>query len=183
MHKLIRTLGILLLLTTLIGSSRTVSAHALRMDNGYSAVLHMDPDDDPEASEVTVINFLINRTAGGFNQNDYNIKLAISAGGKLLQTSVVEPLGFGNAGDGLVKYTFPQGDTYSLVLSGTSKTDSSNHFKMTFPVRVTGASGSASAAKGRGSQVIALGSSSFVVLGLVGYTTLTRGKRYAATKR
>ncbi len=182
MRRHIRLLSLLVACAAILGSSGVAEAHVLKNDNGYSAVLHIDPDDEPLAAEPTVLNFLIDRAGGGFKQNDYKIGLDVLADGKLLQHAVVKPAGFGNAGDGVVRYTFPGINVYTIDLRGTSLTDSSAKFHMSFIVRVadTAGTGSNTSTQNRGSSsdVLLLSFGSLMLVVLIGFTVIRQGKRY-----
>ncbi|MEO7364671.1 MAG: hypothetical protein ABIV43_04180, partial [Candidatus Saccharimonadales bacterium] len=93
MYKLINRFGFLLLallVTTGLSSGR-VQAHELEAANGYTAVLHIDPDDSPSAGEQTVLNFLIGKNGASYNKNDYSIRVEISADGVETRSVPVEP--------------------------------------------------------------------------------------------
>jgi hypothetical protein len=181
MYKLIRYSGIAVALFAILLTNGFAEAHTLRNNNGYSAVMHIDPDDDPLANQPAIINYLIDKESGGFNQNYYNINVVISVGGKQLKHAVVEPQVFGSAGDGVVKYTFPSIKDYTLDLSGVSKTDKNDQFHMTFDVNVTGSLGGGSTASSNKSHLVVLVSvGSLVILAVIATIFIRRGRRYAA---
>ncbi len=181
MPKLIKLFCLLTLIIGILSQSDVAEAHGLKSDNGYTAVIHIDPDDDPEAGQPTVLNFLIGKDGASYNQNDYNISVDISANGKQLKHIKVEPEVFGNAGDGVAKYTFPSANAYTIVLRGSLKTDSSTRFQMIFPVQVSHALGGTAlaASKKNSPTVILLSAGSLLMLGLVGFIVISGGKRYA----
>jgi len=172
------SLVILVLLCGLAFGSGSASAHQLKGNNGYTAVMHIDPDDDPTAGEPTVLNFLIGKDKGSYNQNDYDISVAISSDGQPTDHVVVAPAVFGNAGDGKADYTFPRLNVYTLTLTGHRKANPSDSFKMAFTVRVASQTATA---KGDTSDVLILSAGSLVILGLAAYVAIVRGGRYDTT--
>lgn len=179
MHKSIRLFGLLLATCGLLLMSGVADAHSLQSDKGYTAVMHIDPDDDPLAGQPTVINFLIGKDGGSYNQNNYSIAVDISAAGKQLHHSAVEPEGFGDAGDGIVKYTFPVINAYTIDLRGYLKTDPATQFHMSFIVRIAGtAAGSETTTSNNGPIVLLLSAGSLVLLGVGSFVGVRRGKRY-----
>jgi hypothetical protein len=180
MYKLIRYSTVAVALCGVLLTSGVADAHTLRNNNGYSAVMHIDPDDDPLANQPAVINYLIDKDSGGFNQNYYNINVVISAGGKQLKHAVVEPQVFGSAGDGVVKYTFPSIKDYTIDLSGVSKTDKNDQFHMSFDVNVTGTLGGVAPVSSNKSYLVLLVSGgSLVILAVIATIFIRRGRRYA----
>ena len=184
MYKIIKLASLLLAVSGLLFNSGVAEAHSLESNNGYTAVMHNDPDDNPEAGQPAVLNFLIGKDGASYNQNDYNISVDISANGKQLHHGVVEPEVFGNAGDGVAKYTFPSGNVYTIDLRGSLKTNSSTKFHMTISVRVSGfANGRAEAVtKNNGSTVLLLSAGSLVVFVVGVFVIVRSGRRYASKK-
>lgn len=182
MHKFIRYIGIMVALVGFVGNVGVASAHSIRQNNGYSAVMHIDPDDEPSAHEPNTINFLISRDHGSYNQNDYKITVGIAANKKSLATLRLEPEVFGNAADGVAHYVFPAIDTYAVQLHGVSLTNSADAFTMDFKVRVadnaTTIGGSRNASNKTGAQALIFGSSGLVLLIVLAYLAISRGGRY-----
>jgi hypothetical protein len=180
-QKLIRFCGLLFLV--IIGLSFNggiAQAHSLKTNNGFSAVMHIDPDDDPLANQPTVLNFLIGNEKLHYTQTDYRNSVTISANGTVLKKLSVDQSVFGNAGDGIAKYTFPSVNVYTVDLRGVLISDPSVNFHMSFIVRVTGTLGTVAVTNGRSSEVILIGAGSLVVLSIVGFTVIRNGGRYAA---
>jgi hypothetical protein len=184
MHRIIRYGSVLFFAIGLLFSSGVAEAHVLKEDNGYSAVLHIDPDDEPLAGQPTRLNFLMDSQNGGFSQNSYHIGLVIMANGKVLQRSTVEPAEFGDAGDGIATFTFPSLNVYTLTLNGVLASNNSQQFHMVYLVRVAGSVGAdgnvtASQAASNGAQVVILSAGSLAILGLISFAVINQGKRYA----
>lgn len=183
MRKLIRYTSLLLAIAGLGFSGGVAQAHSLKNNNGFSAVMHIDPDDDPLANQPTVLNFLIGNQKLHYTQTDYRNSVTISANGKLLKKISVDQSVFGNAGDGIAKYTFPSVNVYTVDLRGVLISDPSVNFHMSFIVRVTGTLGTVAASNGKSTEVIIIGAGSLAVLGIIGFTVIRNGGRYAAKRR
>jgi hypothetical protein len=180
-QKLIRFTSLLLLLIVGVSlNSGIAQAHSLKTNNGFSAVMHIDPDDDPLANQPTVLNFLIGNQKLHYTQTDYRNSVTISANGTVLKKLSVDQSVFGNAGDGIAKYTFPSINVYTVDLRGVLISDPSVNFHMSFIVRVSGTLGTVATNNGKSSEVIIIGAGSLAVLGIVGYTVIQNGGRYAA---
>ena len=179
MRKLIRFSSLLIAIVAFNLSGGIAQAHSLKTNNGFSAVMHIDPDDEPLANQSAVLNFLIGNEKLHYTQTDYRNSVTISANGKVLKKLNVEQLVFGDAGDGIAKYTFPSVNDYTVDLQGVLIADPSVNFHMSFLVRVSGTLGKASVSNGKSSEVILIGAGSLAVLGIVGYTVIGNGGRYA----
>ena len=182
MHKIVRIISVGIALLSVWGTTGLASAHSIEQNNGYSAVMHIDPDDEPSAHAPNVLNFLISKQNGSYNQNDYNITVGVGANGKSLAKLRLEPEGFGNAADGTAHYTFPSIAAYTINLHGVSLTDVTDKFDMNFEVRVADSvvSGKSVANKtgNTATQTVLLGGLGIVLLSAVAYTAISRGKRY-----
>jgi hypothetical protein len=179
-QKLIRFTSLLFLV--IVGFSFNggiAQAHSLKTNNGFSAVMHIDPDDDPLANQPTVLNFLIGNEKLHYTQTDYRNSVTISANNTVLKKLSVDQSVFGNAGDGIAKYTFPSINVYTVDLRGVLISDPSVNFHMSFIVRVSGTLGTAAINSTKSSEVILIGGGSLVVLAIVGFTAISNGGRYA----
>ncbi len=136
MNRIVKIMALSLALVGIFFSNGVASAHSIESDNGYTGVLHIDPDDEPTAGTPAVLNFYIGKNGHSFNQNDYNIKIDIATHGKVLSHLTVEPKVFGNASDGVAQYTFPAAKSYDIDLYGQFKNDPFTKFHMRFEVAV-----------------------------------------------
>lgn len=183
MLKSIKAMTLLLLVCSFLLSSGLAEAHSIKSDSGYTAVLHIDPDDDPLAGQPAVLNFLIGKDNGSYNQNDYSISVNVSAGGKQPQHLALQPEVFGDAADGIAHYTFSSINVYTIDLRGQLITDPSTQFHMRYIVRVAGASaGFKTSASNKGPIVLLLSMGSLVLVGVIGYVVIRRGRRSAAQR-
>jgi hypothetical protein len=178
MFKGIKSLGLLVVFSGLLLSSGIAEAHQLKSDHGYTAVMHIDPDDDPSAGEPSVINFLIGKDGASYNQNKYDIAVDISADGQPTGHVPVESAVFGNAADGVAKYVFPGIAAYTINLTGHLKTDVSDKFQMSFIVRVADTAAAPKSA-GSGLDALILSAGSLLILAMVAYRYILLGGRYA----
>lgn len=178
MHTIIRTISIGIALLSVWGSTGLASAHAIKQNNGYSAFMHIDPDDEPSARAPIAMNYLISKQVGSYNQNDYAITVGVVKSGKTLATLKLEPRVFGNAADGVVHYTFPSVADYTIKLHGASLTDASDVFDMNFDVPVeSSVVNDMSVAKKSDPQAIVLSVLGLLVLGVIAHVVISRGKR------
>lgn len=180
MHKIINYVLAGLLTVGLTASPMIVRAHELTNADGYSAVFHMDPDDEPAANELTTLNFLVRKDTGSYIQTDYRNTLAISSNGKLLKTLPLKERSFGNAGDGIASYTFPKIGNYKIALDGQNLTDTSKRFHIVFDVTITenAVATSTIAATNKGGAVLLLGATSLVLLAAGAAFMVKKGGRY-----
>src|ERR1051326_4919897 len=68
-----------------------VSAHFLQTDGNISAVLHLDPDDDPIVARQAYLSFEVTDASKHFSAQNCNCQLTITQGGNQLLSSVLEP--------------------------------------------------------------------------------------------
>ena len=184
LFRSIKFLGVALVISGLLLSPGIAKAHDLEVNHGYTAVLHLDPDDDPLAGQPSVLNFFMGKAGASFNQNDYKVSIDISSAGKRLQHSNVAPRVFGDASDGVVNYTFPRIAVYKVDLYGVLKADNSPQFHMSYTVRVADAvKGYSPPASVTDPAVLGLIGSSAAVLIFVGFVTIRSARRYVDRRR
>lgn len=108
----------------------TTLAHVVESDRGIGAVLHIDPDDDPIAGEVSTFFFDIKDTAGGYRENNCRCRLVIKQDGQTLYDEL-----FNRPGGGT--YTFPTRGIYSVAAVGSPLSGNSfQPFNLEYTIRV-----------------------------------------------
>jgi hypothetical protein len=161
----------------------TASAHVLKQSNGISGVLHIPPDDNPKAGEVTTLGISFGDKTGAFGLQDCDCKVAIAQDGKTLQTVVPVPALEGATLDSYSKVTFPKVGVYDVVATGTSKTGAFPTFKLDYAVRVASAAGgdlaSTTASSSTNLTPIIIGLGTFALIAVVAYGAIGQGGRYA----
>ena len=128
--------GLCLGLLLLLSQAPLASAHDLEENNGTAVALHVEPDDKPVAGTPTELELLFSKNVGGFQMNNYIIKLQVIEHGKQQQQVIVTPAFFGAADKGRATVTFPKIDTYQVTLTGVSKSNPESNFKMNYEVKV-----------------------------------------------
>jgi len=128
--------GICFWLLLSLSQSLLAAAHDLEENNGMVAALHVEPDDKPVVGASNKLELLFSKNVGGFQMDNYTIKLRVAEHGKQLQEVSVTPEFYGAADKGTASVTFPKIDTYQLVLTGTPKSQTDQSFIMTYPLSV-----------------------------------------------
>jgi DMSO/TMAO reductase YedYZ heme-binding membrane subunit len=101
------------------------SAHVLKTDGTFGAVLHVEPDDNPIAGERSALHFDYKDTTGKFSGSDCICGVMIFKDNKNLLDKSIQ---FGNTSEELspeIEFTFPEEGVYSIVLKGQSKAQNS----------------------------------------------------------
>lgn len=92
----------------------SADAHVLATDNNIGAILHIDPNDEPVAGEVSTFFFTIKDTKEGFSLDTCDCKIAILQEKKtLFSTQLTSPTFF---------FTFPKTGAYELDVIGKPMT-------------------------------------------------------------
>ena len=127
---------IALTILCIFGCSRPVSAHVLQSDGPIGAVMHIEPDDDPSVNHPQALLFYFKDTTNRFSLAKCTCGLQIKASNKTMATFDLKA-----TGDKVSQnpYTFTQGGTYEIVVTGQPKpADAFQPFKLTYIVNVQG---------------------------------------------
>jgi hypothetical protein len=155
------------------------SAHVLKEDNGISAVLHIDPDDDPIAAQPTPVGVAFSAD-GGFSLQDCNCYVHIVSDGQTIQTDAINPGEPGATLTAVSSVQFPKIGVYDLIVGGSAKDGKFPTFKLDYLERVaTSADAPATSSSSNGSSVLIISAGSIVLLSMIGFTTIRRNGRYA----
>ncbi len=177
------SLTLVLVLTT-AATSNVAQAHVLKRNNDISGVLHIPPNDDPKAGEVTIIGVSFADKKGAFSLQDCDCKVELEHNDKVLQTTIPEPALAGATLDSYSKITFPRVGDYHIHASGASKTGAFSSFDLEYQVHVASGVGVAAATKpvssksNNGATMLIISIGSFFALAMVAIVAIGRGGRY-----
>src|SRR5690349_14295700 len=112
--------GIIIFALSLFILVPNASAHVLKTDGSIGAVVHIDPDDDPIAVEVSTLFFEIKDTQNKFSPQNCNCRVDILEGGKVIYSDALfQQNSSNNIASPVFQYTFPQKDVYQVKVVGT----------------------------------------------------------------
>lgn len=117
---------------SLLGIVAPVSAHLIDTDKTISAVLHVDPGDDPVIGSPASFYFDLNDRASKFNFKECVCAFVIYQNGTEIHRQTL-------SGDVLpvVTYTFPERSLYKVELNGTPRLAGQfDEFSLTYDFRV-----------------------------------------------
>jgi hypothetical protein len=177
MRKLLLAAMLVLLLGT---QSGVAFAHVLKTDNGVSAVLHIDPDDNPIAGVPTTLSLTYGTDKGSFQLGDCSCGVRVIENNKGVATTHVQPAYFGSAAEGNAIVTFPDIGIYNVIVSGSAADHSIPTFSMNYLVRV--ASSATSTTNKSNSQIVIISLASLIAVGIVAKVQIERGNRYKQVK-
>jgi hypothetical protein len=123
---LIFLLSLLILHFALLTS---VDAHILKTDGSIGGIIHIDPEDDPIAGELSNIFWDLTNNGQKFNIDDCICYVSILENGKEIEKERLMNETF--------TYTFPKKDVYQILVSGSPKGKSSfAPFNLSYDIRV-----------------------------------------------
>jgi hypothetical protein len=177
LKSLFLSIGILPVL--LLATGGIASAHVLKENNGISGVLHIPPEDNPEAGQPTELDESFGDSNSTFSLGDCNCKVVVTSNGKAIQTTTLAPQLAGATLDTVATVNFPAIGVYDVIISGSAKDGAFHSFSLDYLVRVPTAVGVTPQTNGQGLDVAIIGGGSLVVLLMFGVTMIQRGGRYA----
>ncbi len=138
MQKLILSVLTFFSLFLLVLPIYSVSAHVLKVDDNISALLHVEPNDDPVAGEQSSFFFEFKDKTNQFKPENCDCTFSILENGKQLY---FQPLFQNNTNPSLtnasVFYTFPQRDVYVVQVTGKPLMPTAfQSFTLTYDIRV-----------------------------------------------
>jgi hypothetical protein len=182
-------LSLVMLPLLLLAAPGIASAHVLKQDNGISAVLHIPPEDNPEAGQVTDFDLSFGDASNAFSLPDCRCQVTVkNSNGKTLYQTVPKPAQQGDTLDSVVHFNFPTIGVYNLTVSGSAIHGNFKTFQLDYLIRVaTSVNGPALATgSGQGSEVLIISVGSLAILAMFAYTGMRAGGRYvtqSASKR
>lgn len=117
-----------LTVAVLLVFSQNAWAHILKTNGSIGAVLHIDPDDDPIAGQVSTFFLDFKDTTGKFQLEKCSCEFSIFRSGQKIAT---QPLSQNNT------FIFPQKDIYQVQVSGVPlQAGQFQPFKLNYDIRV-----------------------------------------------
>lgn len=114
-----------------------VSAHELATDKTFGALMHIEPDDDPQIGKQSSFLFDLTDTKHPFSEQNCFCTFAIYNGSKLLYSEQILSVSVaGNHATYASFYTFTNRGQYTIVFSGKAKDNSYTPFHLTYTVEV-----------------------------------------------
>jgi hypothetical protein len=124
----------LLLVLVLVLFPGLASAHVLQTDGNIGAVLHIDPSDDPVATQSSGFYFDFQDKSGKFQLTNCSCTVVIHQGDQQLDS---EQLSLASLTTASFTYTFPAKGVYQVHVIGVPKTtDAFQPFSLVYTIRV-----------------------------------------------
>ena len=117
---------------------QVASAHVLKTDGNISAIMHIDPDDDPVANSVASFFFEFEDKSGKFTPKECNCVFSIAENGKQIYSQdLFQNNSSPNLGSPSVFYSFPEKNVYQVKVVGNPIAPSGfQPFTLVYVVRV-----------------------------------------------
>lgn len=166
----------------LMGTTSLASAHVLKENHAISSVLHIPPDDVPEANKPTKLDFSFGDDDDSFGLPNCNCKVTVKdSTNKVIYSTLLQPALKGATLTSIVTVTFPTAGVYNVLVDGSAKDGKFEKFHLGFLVQVASSATSKTTQKasGAGSQIVVIGAGSLALLGMVAYNSISFGGRYA----
>ncbi len=120
--------------TASLALSGTASAHVLKVDGNISAVLHINPDDNPISGTPTAYALYFNDDTGRFSLSECNCTVTVKNGS---QTVAAHSLRDTSRLQSNNTFTFPKPGAYILTIQGKpKKSDAFQPFEIIYLERV-----------------------------------------------
>ena len=158
-----------------------VKAHVLKQNNGVYSVMHIAPDDNPQAGKLTTVVFEFGANQGVFHLNDCDCQLELVENGQVLATVPLEPAFVGTNSQAIGKVTFPKIDVYDLKVTGKSKAKQFSNFSLDYPIRVASSvrpDNQKNLARNDTIAVLVVSVVSVGVVSAIAYLQIKHGNRY-----
>lgn len=183
MKKLLQSLIIGLLAAPLVAWAITplAAAHVLKQDNGISAVLHIPPEDNPEAAQPTELELAFGDDGGKFSLPNCDCGVVVTRGSQTVQTVALHPVGQSRL-NATATVRFPSIGVYHVLIEGSAKDGAFGAFKLDYLERVPVSAAVPPTGNTAGANVLIIGAGSLIALGMFAYDAIGRGGRYKAKR-
>jgi hypothetical protein len=104
--------------------------------------------------------------------------VVVKASNKTIQNVALKPAATGATLAAVATVQFPTIGVYNVFVQGNAKDGKFNNFSLDYLVRVSTSAGTPPPSTAAGSDVLTIGAGSLVILVMVAYTSISRGKRY-----
>lgn len=95
-----------------------VEAHVLKAENHIGVVMHIDPDDDPIAGQVSTFYFDFKDPENEFDAGKCDCTFHVISEGKEINTQHIFNVIKDGSNSSTVQYTFPKKGDYTVKLTG-----------------------------------------------------------------
>lgn len=115
-----------------------ISAHVLEKSDAVGGVMHITPDDDPIAKQVSTVTFELKDTQGTFDSDQCYCSLTVLQGESVVAVQMV-PLIEQKESSTVLSYqiTFPEKGVYQVQLTGQPVREAQfSEFRLKYDVRV-----------------------------------------------
>ncbi len=161
----------------------TAQAHVLKQDHGIAAVLHIEPDDNPQAKQPIEIVLSFASSQSGFNLVHCHCQATIIQNAKQIQQVALKPALTGATLEAKTTLTFPAAGVYNLNVTGTSTDRSFSSFKLDYLIRVASPLSDHAVNSSSSGGVLLIGFGSVIIVSMIGYTLISGGGRYVTKPR
>ncbi len=166
------------------GTTGLASAHLLEQNNGISAVLHMPPDDNPQAGQITKLYLSFGNSANQFRLQNCTCQVSIKNNGRTLLTTTPQPAQNGAPLNSVASITFPAIGVYDVIVIGSAKNGEFQAFQLDYLVRVATATASRSTmTQNSGGTALMISAGSLLILGIFAYIAIQHGSRYSSLSK
>ncbi len=164
-------------------SGGTAGAHDLKQDNGISVVLHIPPEDNPKAGQLTELELSFGDNKDAFTLQDCDCQVMVKHGSRILQTLTPEPAQTGATLDSKVYVQFPNIGVYDIVVAGKARDATFGTFSLDYSVPVATSNSGARVSSGQGSEILLISSGSLITLTVLAYGAIKQGGRYRSKSK
>lgn len=151
-------------------------AHILKVDNGISAVLHIPPDDMPQAGEVTKLDIAYGDIHDSFSLQNCDCQVHVKKNEKVLQSATPRPALPGATLNSEVSVSFPDAGNYEVAVDGSARDGAFPDFELEFPVKVKPAAVTHLSARNVAASLSFIGLGGVIIMGAIIVTVIRRSR-------
>ncbi len=179
-----RQLRLIIIITNivlLVGIPQLAFAHELEQNNGISAVLHIQPDDNPIAGRKTILNISYGDSAKKFTLENCDCKISLVRNEKVLTTVKATPAHLHSTLESSAEIVFPSPGEYEIRASGRSNNNTFPDFEIEFPVKIS--KNIKKDTINDGYKVLIFAAGTLLIVIFAAFTYIKNGKRYNKSTR